>query len=333
MDTSPSFSHSNTFLRTIRPFITVTFTFVLFFHNPVLGHTPHALGQDLTHQNLQHLTGRELMQQGHASFTQGSFGKAASRWMDAASLYEGQGNKKEQSQALTKMAWALQNIGQLHKAALTLKQAMELVHPDTDPTQYGTILGRLGTLHFALGQEDRAIQLLQEGLALARQADNALLVAQLLNNLGNVFLAHGRTHEAIGTYSESWNLAVESGDLLLAATALTNEGLAGIEEGHLPEGKQRLDMAYDWLASLPDSHQKTNGFLTIGLGYTTIRTHLRLPSLPEEAPARSQLGTRGVDLLPSGKAAQEIPQSPGPHSLEEPPPPLTGRGILPLTQQ
>src|SRR5574338_440855 len=55
------------------------------------------------------------MEQGRLSFTQGSFPEAALHWMEAARMYEAEGKPLEQGQALTHLAYALQQEGQVRQ--------------------------------------------------------------------------------------------------------------------------------------------------------------------------------------------------------------------------
>ena len=90
------------------------------------------------------------MEQGRLSFTQGSFPQAALHWMEAARIYEGEGKPLEQGQALTHVAYALQQEGQVRQSVTTLQAALKLSEEAGNRVQTAAILGRLGNAALAL---------------------------------------------------------------------------------------------------------------------------------------------------------------------------------------
>jgi tetratricopeptide (TPR) repeat protein len=229
------------------------------------------------------------MEQGKIFFQQGKFGQAAFKWNEAAKNFEQGGDLQGQSQALLFLAESLQQLGQYHKAALTLELARSLAVQTGDVRQQARVLGRLGNIYFSVasglpqeGLKDdtlkKAEASLQEALVLARELEDSGLSAGLLNDLGNVLAAQNRNADALGHYIEATILAKATGNTALEATALINASKASLQEGELSETHERLKLALETVQKVPDSHDKAYGLLTIGLTMNHLQSQLSASS-------------------------------------------------------
>lgn len=257
------------------------------------------------------------MAQGRVFFTQGSFPQAAFHWMEAARLYELEGKSKEQSQALTQLAYAFQQEGQVREALTTLQAALKLSEQVGSRAQTAAILGRLGNAALALGQGDLAVEHLSKAMSLARDEKDTGLLAILLNDLGNALTSTNQRVEAIDVYVESKILASRTDQPALAVMAQTNMAMALFEEQQLVEAEKQLDLAYAEIQGLEDSYSKAYGLLNIGLTYEDLRMAVSSPRMRvQEGGEQFAANTRGVGVgagkssaSPEGKAVAPYAQS------------------------
>lgn len=254
------------------------------------------------------------MAQGREFFTQGSFPQAALHWMEAARLYEREGQLKEQSQALTHLAYAFQQEGQIREALTTLQAALKLSEQVGSRAQTAAILGRLGNAALALGQSDLALEHLTKAVSLVREEEekDTGLLAMLLNDLGNALTSTNQRIEAIDVYLESKSLASLTDQPALAVMAQTNMAMALFEEQQLTEAEKQLDLAYAEIQSLEDSYSKAYGLLNIGLTYDDLRMAVSSPRMMAQAAEGPFAGnTRGLGVgagtSPASREGKKVP--------------------------
>lgn len=229
----------------------------------------------------------------------GNFGEAALAWTETASLHEQENATQGQVQALIHLGYALQQVGQHHKAIVVLQAARRIAEQGNDTGLLAASLGQLGKASAALGNDGIALQFFTDALTLARKEERPPLVAVLLNDLGNTLAAQGNASEAISAYMGSTILARGTGQSALSMTALINAAMASIDDGQVGQAKDRLELAYRQLNELPDSHDKAFGLLNLALGYEDLR-----PQISPERTLLAQLdpaalpGSRGIRLKP-----------------------------------
>ena len=125
-------------------------------------------------------------------------------------------------------------------------------------------------------------------------------MAVLLNDLGNTLAAQGNASDASRAYMESALLARETGQSALSMTALINAAMASIDDGQFAQAKDRLELAYQQLHELPDSHDKAFGLLNLALGYEDLR--------PQISPERTLLVQLDPAALPGSRGIRHQPQ-------------------------
>lgn len=238
----------------------------------------------------------------------GNFGEAALAWTEAASVHEQLKNPQSQVQSLIHLGYALQQVGQYHKAVVTLQLARRIAEQGHFTSLLAATLGQLGNASAAMGADTNALEFFTQALTLARKEERSPLVAVLLNDLGNTLAAQGDASEAISAYMESTILARGTGQTALSMTALINAAMASIDDGQVAQAKDRLELAYRHLQELPDSHDKAFGLLNLALGYDELR-----PQISPERIMLAQLdpaampGSRGIRL-----AAKQRPSAGSP---------------------
>ena len=194
-----------------------------------------------------------------------------------------------------------------------------------------TIKGRLGAVLFVLGDNEQALRTTDEGLALARELNRPALTATLLNDQGNILAADKKFASAVEAYMESSRLAKVSHQQALTTIALINAARATIQEGSLPSGKAKLDLAAQEILSSPDSHDTANAWLTLGDAYEDmLRPRVSEPSTKQDVhrPLLFAQRSRGAKiqseaLSPSDEPADEPVSKESPSSERPPSEPST----------
>ena len=209
---------------------------------------------------------QSLMDEGTLSYQQGKLEEAAKSWTQAAKLYENSGNHLDHIQALIYLSRALLDMGQNQRAQRLLHTAVQTAQENNQPRLMAQALSQLGTLHLNVGETDSALEILHRGLKVSREIEDRPLMATILNNLGNAHAMRQNNTEAIAAYTESSILA-DSLDLQpLSIRAMINAALVEIRQQSTQNGKLHLQQALVKTRNLPDSHEKIQNYLTIGIG-------------------------------------------------------------------
>ena len=208
-----------------------------------------------------------LMDEGSRHYQQGKFEEAAKTWTEAATVYENSGDHPNHIQALIYLSRALLDMGQNQRAQRLLHTAVKTAQENNQPRLMAQALSQLGTLHLNVGETDSALEILQQGLKVSREIEDRPLMATILNDLGNVHAIRQNNTEAIAAYTESSILA-DSLDLHpLSIRAMINAALVEIKQQSTQNGTLHLEQALGKTRTLPDSHEKIQNFLTIGMGF------------------------------------------------------------------
>ena len=88
----------------------------------------------------------------------GNFGEAALAWTEAASLHEQQHEPQRQVRALIHLGYALQQVGQHHKAIVALQAARRIAEQGHNIGLLAASLGQLGKASAALGNDGISLQ-------------------------------------------------------------------------------------------------------------------------------------------------------------------------------
>lgn len=207
------------------------------------------------------------MEAGKMLFQEGKFPQAVLRFDRVAKLYEEQGKKTDQAQALIYLAEALHQVGWYDQGMASMRVALDLAKQEQDQPLMAVVLGRMGNTSMVRGNMAQAEEFLKQGLAVARQAQSSSLAASLLNDLGNVLATQERYSDALAAYTESTILADGMGNQLLALSGLINAARVAMKEGKAEEAIERLDVASTRVPSLPDSHENAHALINMGLAY------------------------------------------------------------------
>ncbi|MBL8043567.1 MAG: CHAT domain-containing protein [Nitrospira sp.] len=249
----------------------------------------------------------KLMEQGQSAYQQGAFTQAMQYWTEAGRRYERDGKTREQIKAQVNLTQALYQTGHYKEAGSLLVDSGKQADRIGDPLFKAIVQGRLGSVLFALGENKEALRAIEEGLASARALDNSALAATMLNDQGNILTADERYSSAVAAYTESSILAKASHQPSLTTIALINAGRATIQEGALDTAKARLDIAAQEIASMPDSFDKANAWLSLGDAYEEI-VRPRIGDVSSRNVVQRTLlaakSSRGVELQPGTPPTQ-----------------------------
>lgn len=220
----------------------------------------------LTNTNAGVISPQTLIEEGSRHYQQGQLEQAARSWSQAAQAYENSGDHPNHIQALIYLSRALLDMGQYQRAQQLLRTAVQTAQENTQPRLMAQALSQLGMLHLNVGESDSALEVLQPGLKVSREIEDRPLMAAILNDLGNAHAVRRSDTEAIAAYTESSILA-DSLDLQpLAIRAMINAALVEIRQQSAQNGKIHLQQALEKTRQLPDSQEKIQNLLTIGMG-------------------------------------------------------------------
>ena len=213
---------------------------------------------------------QDLMEEGRQYYQQGKFENAAKAWTQASSFYERSGDHANHIQALIYVSRALAELGQNQRAQSLLHTAIQTTQDHIQPRLMAQALDQLGTLHLNVGEADTALQILQQGLKLARQIEDRPLMATILNDMGNAHAMRQNYAAALAAFAESSILADSLNLHTLSIRASINSALVEIKQQSTQNAKVHLEQAFEKTRNLPDSHEKVQNLLTIGMGFREI---------------------------------------------------------------
>ena len=141
----------------------------------------------------------EPLEQGRAFYQAGRFSEAVLAWQSAASAYETQRNGLNQALALSYLALAYQQLGQLTQANEAIATSSKLVQSSPDSAAKPILaqaLNTQGSLQLAQGQADRALLTWQQAaLNYAQAGDETGKVGSLVNQ--------AKAQQALGFYLQA----------------------------------------------------------------------------------------------------------------------------------
>lgn len=215
---------------------------------------------------------RSLMQEGSDAFRRGDFERAAVAWQGAVQSARLAGSPLEESDASAALAQAYLALGFHTRAAQSLELASALAHSAGDKSRQAAALDLLSQAYLAAGRPEPASETLQDAQRLATEARDQVRLAMIHHTTGAVLAALKQDAEAFASYKEARRLADTARQPALAAIATVNAGKMALALGQVKEAQTLFDEALAQVRRLPDSHDKANGLISIGLGYAGLRS-------------------------------------------------------------
>jgi CHAT domain-containing protein/Tfp pilus assembly protein PilF len=212
----------------------------------------------------------------------------------AAAGYDGRQDLLHHADARVFLAQAYRALGHYAKAAQNLELALGLAQSSGDRPRLVSIQTAIGQVYLDAGRTDAAADLLTESLRTSRDVGQSSLTAMVLNHLGTAHAAKDRHADALRAFTESRFLAEVAGLPSLAAASASNAGRAAMHLGRHREAAAWLDQVAPFYQAQPDSQDKANGLITLGVS---------LRELSERWPSPG--AERDSHLLHAGEAFQE----------------------------
>ncbi len=215
-------------------------------------------------------------QQGYQLYQRGTFDQAVERFRQAAEGYAQESKPLQQSDALLGAAQAYLALGHHMKAAQSLELGLAITQGIADRGRLASLMGALAQVYLEAGQGDATASYLEEALRLAKEPEDPARLAVILNTLGKFKAAQEQFSEALEAFSGSQFHAQAARLPVVAVFAMINAGKAALQVGKFSEAQTWFHEALRRVRRLPDSHDKSYGLLSLGLGFDELRH-----SLPE----------------------------------------------------
>lgn len=169
------------------------------------------------------------LQQGREAYQQGQFEVASRLWKQSAEMFQQQKDSLNQALALSYLALAQQQLGQLSQAEAALGSSLNLLqNPPLTAAQTTPIL------------------------------------AQVLNTQGSLQLAQGKTDEALSTWQQAANTYKQIGDRSGQVGSLINQAQAQQALGLYLQARKSLTQAQETLQQESDPGLRAAGLLSLG---------------------------------------------------------------------
>ncbi|AFZ50864.1 CHAT domain-containing protein [Dactylococcopsis salina] len=187
------------------------------------------------------------LQAGESAYRQGNFAEAVERWQEAVEDYQKEGNLLQQAKALSNLALAYEQVGELDLANRMIGTSLEVLDnlaPNADRAAVlGQILNTRGHLEMLQGNTASANKTFQSAIAAYNRAgeENKKLRAQL--NQVQVLKEQGRYYEAGQILAEVNQTLQSQPDSLLKAQALSEFGNLLQLVGNLDRGQELLEQS------------------------------------------------------------------------------------------
>ena len=169
-----------------------------------------------------------LVHEARQLYEAGQFKMAVQVWLEASLAYRAQGYKLNEAMALSNLALAYQQLGQMNRARSALAQSLNLVKKVEKKTQTEQI------------------------------------IAQILNNQATLLLASGQVEQALATWSKAAALYETVGDRAGKTWSLLNSAEALQALGFYRRAVTILLSVNQDLRSLPDSPTKAVALRSLG---------------------------------------------------------------------
>ncbi|BFU95963.1 MAG: hypothetical protein NTNFB02_26850 [Nitrospira sp.] len=220
------------------------------------------------------VTGLSLFQQGDEAFRRGAFEQAVQVWQQSAHMAHEAGNLREECDARVALAQSYMALGFHTRAAQQLELAVAIARSAGDPSRQAAALDLLGQTYLTAGRPEPALETLEDARRLAVEAQDQVRMATVLHSLGTTQAALNQNDEAAASFKEARRLAQVAHLDTLVATSTINLAKMALGANQWQEADGLLNEALAQSRSLPDSHDKAYGHISIGLGFAALHGHL-----------------------------------------------------------
>ncbi len=185
-------------------------------------------------------------------------------------LYEGQGDRAGQAQALNSIASVYNDLGQFVRAIEAYEKALKISQDTKDLLGESSIRNNMGIVYRNLGQFDRSIKLYQEALKIQQKLGDRFGIARTINNLGLVYRNNKEYANSLDYYRQALALTKESGKNPAGeAVILNNIGFLLNERGFNAEAFKNYQQSLEISQKLADRINESVTLGNIGLLYNS----------------------------------------------------------------
>ncbi len=181
--------------------------------------------------------GKTLDQQGRQRYESANYAEAIALWQQAIAVFKATGDRLEQSQTLSNLSLAYQQLGQWDKASEAIANSLFLIQ------------------NSKLGSADSPE---------AKTQNSKLLLAQSLDVQGRLYLSKGNAEAALTSWQQAETLYTQLKDEARLIRNQINQAQALQTLGLYPQAQKRLTATTQLLQSRPDSALKAIGLRSLG---------------------------------------------------------------------
>jgi len=190
----------------------------------------------------------ESIQQGRELYETGQYAQAAVVWQQAAKAYQASGDSLNQAMALSNLALAYQQQGNLSPANQAIATSLQLLNSTSRTnSQYAQVLAQAlnnqGNLQFAQGQTEQALNTWQKATAAYTKAADTVGITRSLINQAQAQQALGLFRRAVTTLNQANQTLQQQPNSVIKVAGLRSLGNALRIVGNLSQSQQILQQS------------------------------------------------------------------------------------------
>lgn len=190
----------------------------------------------------------ESIQQGRELYETGQYAQAAVVWQQAAKAYQASGDSLNQAMALSNLALAYQQLGNLSPANQAIAASLQLLNSTSRTnSQYTQVLAQAlnnqGSLQFAQGQTEQALNTWQKATAAYTKAADPVGITRSLINQAQAQQALGLFRRAVTTLNQANQTLQQQPNSAIKVAGLRSLGNALRIVGNLSQSQQILQQS------------------------------------------------------------------------------------------
>ncbi|AFZ29756.1 Tetratricopeptide TPR_1 repeat-containing protein [Gloeocapsa sp. PCC 7428] len=190
----------------------------------------------------------ESIQQGRELYKTGQYAQAAVVWQQAAKAYQASGDSLNQAMALSNLALAYQQLGNLSPANQAIATSLQLLNSTSRTnSQHAQILAQAlnnqGSLQFTQGKTEQALSTWQKATAAYTKAADTIGITRSLINQAQAQQALGLFRRAVTTLNQANQTLQQQPNSVIKVAGLRSLGNALRIVGNLSQSQQVLQQS------------------------------------------------------------------------------------------
>jgi tetratricopeptide (TPR) repeat protein len=230
--------------------------------------TPRAVGRSEFETSVEInpdcLRADALLLRGKVYKLRAEYEKALADFETARGSYEKAGHSAGTADAMTRIAFTLENMGCYDKAEAASREALALAETLHDLKAQGAMLNNLGYILMKTGRRDEALSYQYRSLAVREECDDTTGQAVTLGSIGLLMFEDGKYDEALLYHERSLELRTASGDKHQQAFSLNNIGRVLHANGALDDALDQYGRSLEIRRDLGDRAGEAESLHNIG---------------------------------------------------------------------